>query len=264
MANYCEYCGSLLPTGAAACPACGAPVDPGRKGVPKTIDELKAFAAWHRLPLKDMRFFLGEDYRGPRAFGIYQEDGGDFVVYKNKADGSRAIRYRGSDEAYAVNELYLKMKAEIINQRKAQSARAASGKNSARKSASGNRTLLRPLIFCLALAAAITVFRTANALKNKNGYYHYNNNYYYSQQDDWYRYDDELDYWFPVTVEEELSDNAADYYESSYYAANYGVSDFSDSEYYEESSSSWDDDSDWDWDSSSDWDSGSTDWDSDW
>ncbi len=31
------------------------------------------------------------------------------IVYKNKADGSRSIRYRGPDEAYAVRALYEKL-----------------------------------------------------------------------------------------------------------------------------------------------------------
>lgn len=62
------------------------------------------------------RFFIGEDYKEPKAFGIYQ-DGNRFIVYKNKADGSRAIRYDGLDEAYAVNEIYLKLKEEIANQK---------------------------------------------------------------------------------------------------------------------------------------------------
>ena len=35
------------------------------------------------------------------------------MVYKNKADGSRAVRYSGPDEAYAVRELYLKLKSEV-------------------------------------------------------------------------------------------------------------------------------------------------------
>ena len=82
--------------------------------VPKTIEELKAWAKAMNLPLADMRTFIGEDYRGPKAFGIYKDpDDGTFVVYKNKADGSRAVRYKGSDEAYAVNELYMKMKERV-------------------------------------------------------------------------------------------------------------------------------------------------------
>ena len=60
------------------------------------------------MPLEKMRLFVGEDYRQPRAFGIFQE-GDRFVVYKNKADGSRAVRYNGPDEAHAVGELYDKL-----------------------------------------------------------------------------------------------------------------------------------------------------------
>ena len=62
------------------------------------------------------RFFIGKDTRAPRAFGIYEANG-EFIVYKNKSDGSRAIRYKGTDEAYAVNELYMRLKEEILNQK---------------------------------------------------------------------------------------------------------------------------------------------------
>ena len=66
-----------------------------------------------------MRFFVGVDYKEPRAFGIYKEPNGNCVVYKNKADGSRAIRYQGADEAYAVNEIYQKMRAELLERKQA-------------------------------------------------------------------------------------------------------------------------------------------------
>ena len=75
---------------------------------PKTIEELKQYCMDRGMPLERMRFFIGEDCREPRAFGIYR-DGDRFVVYKNKANGSRAVRYHGPDEAYAVNELYQKL-----------------------------------------------------------------------------------------------------------------------------------------------------------
>ena len=75
---------------------------------PKTIEELKAYCQREGMPLEKMRFFVGVNYQLPRAFGIFR-DGDRFVVYKNKDDGSRAIRYQGPDEAYAVNELYLKL-----------------------------------------------------------------------------------------------------------------------------------------------------------
>ncbi len=77
-------------------------------GKPRTIRELTDFCLSKGMPLERMRFFIGQDYREPRAFGIYQS-GDEFIVYKNKSDGSRAIRYRGRDEAYAVSELYEKL-----------------------------------------------------------------------------------------------------------------------------------------------------------
>jgi len=102
------------------CPNCGA-VNPNHKRTadhtPKTIEELKQwYDARHLPPYETTRFFIGIDYKKPKAFGIY-EDNGEFVVYKNKANGARAIRYRGTDEEYAVNELYLKLKSEIVNQK---------------------------------------------------------------------------------------------------------------------------------------------------
>ena len=55
-----------------------------------------------------MRFFIGENYQKARAFGIY-EDGGRYIVYKNKANGERVTRYSGPDEAHAVRELFQKL-----------------------------------------------------------------------------------------------------------------------------------------------------------
>lgn len=127
----CEYCGNYISDTDAVCPVCGAPNDQMQRsgtGVPKTVEELKAFCEARSLPLEKMRFFIGQDYRGPRAFGVYRDGEGRFVVYKNKSDGSRAVRYRGKDEAYAVNEIYQKLKTEIANQRSYQASRGgASG-----------------------------------------------------------------------------------------------------------------------------------------
>ena len=119
----CEYCGSSVGTEEQYCPFCGAPnphYQPGsasqprdREGKPRTMAELQAFCAAKGMPLEKMRFFIGVDMREPRAFGIYR-DGSDFVVYKNKSDGSRAIRYRGPDEAFAVSELYDKLVADYV------------------------------------------------------------------------------------------------------------------------------------------------------
>ena len=105
----CNYCGSFIKDTDEKCPNCGAVNEHlmrSADGIPKTIEELKAFCQKHNLPLKQMRFFIGENFTEPKAFGIYKDDEGNFIVYKNKADGSRTVRYQGTDEAYAVNEIY--------------------------------------------------------------------------------------------------------------------------------------------------------------
>lgn len=129
----CDYCGNMINDDLDQCPHCGAPNPNVKRTVdktPKTIEELKQWYADRHLPPQEVtRFFIGIDYKEPRAFGIYK-DGGKFIVYKNKDDGSRAIRYSGEDEAYAVNELYLKLKSEILNQKaRNQKKGGGSGKN---------------------------------------------------------------------------------------------------------------------------------------
>lgn len=85
---------------------------------PKTIQELQDYCDRNGFEAQKTRFFIGEDYKGAKAFGIYQdEETGEFVVYKNKDNGVRAIRYSGRDEEYAVSELYDRLQAEIVNQK---------------------------------------------------------------------------------------------------------------------------------------------------
>ena len=113
--DKCYHCGEPLSKKDKVCPRCGAEILPPQE--PKTIYELRWFCAQHNMPLTQMRFFLGEDHQEPRAFGIYQEDDGDFVVYKNKADGERVVRYKGPDEAHAVHEIYQKLLSEIAQRK---------------------------------------------------------------------------------------------------------------------------------------------------
>ena len=117
----CPYCGSDLRSDEESCPGCGAPnaFYVTEAGVPvslrpRTMEDLKDFAVEHCLPLEQMRFYVGRDYRESRAYGVYR-DGDKFIVYKNKADGSRAIRYAGPDEERAVGELYEKLLSECHN-----------------------------------------------------------------------------------------------------------------------------------------------------
>ena len=128
----CDYCGSFIEDTDETCPNCGAVnshLMRSADGVPKTIEELKAFAKAKNLPLEEMRFFIGIDYKEPKAFGIYEDSDGNFIVYKNKGDGTRAERYRGKDEAYAVNEIYQKMKTEVqIRREKNGASRTAASK----------------------------------------------------------------------------------------------------------------------------------------
>ncbi len=59
---------------------------------PKTIPELQEWFKANGFDYYKTRFFIGTNFKDPRAFGIYKYDAGDFVVYKNKANGERAIR----------------------------------------------------------------------------------------------------------------------------------------------------------------------------
>ena len=279
----CEYCGNNIDDADDVCPQCGAPnngVQRSGSGVPKTLEELKEFCRRRNLPLEDMRFFIGEDYTEPRAFGIFRDDDGQFVVYKNKSDGSRAVRYRGNDEAYAVNEIYQKLRSEYANHKSANTGRmrAPSQAEMAQRQAYQARLQQRKkannlgrIILIAVLVFIVGCMIYAVAVSDRDGYYKYRGTHYYLQGTSWYEYDDYDNEWIPSS---KPTDDVSDYYESSSYDSDYEISDFSDSEYYREpsyssdssSSSSWDDDDDWDsWDSGSDWDwdSGS-DWDSDW
>ena len=117
----CDYCGTLNNETNKNCWNCGAPLSGNHRtsdSQPHTIEELKQWYKDMNLPPEEVtRFFIGKDIKEAKAFGIYKNNIGDFVVYKNKADGSRAIRYEGADEAYAVNELYQRLKEEIANQK---------------------------------------------------------------------------------------------------------------------------------------------------
>ncbi|MCR5511438.1 MAG: hypothetical protein K6F54_10895 [Lachnospiraceae bacterium] len=270
----CDYCDNTYEDTLPQCPYCEAP-NPSHQqvhGQPKTIAELQKWYADRNLPPYEVtRFFIGEDHKGPRAFGIYQDPGnGQFIVYKNKDDGSRAVRYQGTDEEYAVNELYQKLKDEIVHQK----ARNT-GHSSSQTSSNSQKTIGKVGIALLA-GFLIGGFALSSLGHEHDGYYNYNGTTYYSYDNNWFYYNDDYDGWYQTDSYDPgvnaISESYDDYYVSEDWNSGIEASDWDNSEFYDDyhSSSDYDSDydsdsdSDWDWDSGSDWDSGGTDWDSDW
>lgn len=262
MKNKCDFCDGYITELDEVCPHCGATNKGYRREsteTPRTIEQLQQWYVDHNLPPKEVtRFFIGENYTGARAFGIYQ-DGERFIVYKNKDDGSRAIRYDGSDEAYAVNELYLKLKERIAEEK----AKNADKRDRKKKKKSIEKLSTTGLVVFIVIGMIIFAI-----LEPSRGYYNYNGHqYYYLDDSNWYIYDNDSNSWKSTFIDDELKDHADDYYESSSYDSSWGTSDFEDTSYYstweeEQSNSSWDSSSSWD--SGDSWDSGGGDWGSDW
>lgn len=121
MKVVCEYCGGYIDSSNEMCPNCGATnthLVRTASDTPKTIEELQAWYRARNLPPAHItRYFIGVDCLEPKAFGIYRTSDNKVVVYKNDASGNRKIRYEGHDEAYGVNELYLKLKESILKQK---------------------------------------------------------------------------------------------------------------------------------------------------
>ena len=124
---------------------------------------------------------------------------------KNKSDATRAVRYRGKDEAYAVNEIYQKLRSEVQNQRSRAPAKRNTGPDKSRgqkkKQDPRKRIFLTILIIFVVICIATYLNEGNNA---KRGYYRYGSDYYYYQNDSWYLYDDVLLDWLPATVDQEL------------------------------------------------------------
>lgn len=256
----CDYCGAMIDERSENCPNCGAPlsgVNRVSSQQPKTIEELQSWYTAHNLPPEEVtRFFIGKNIQEPKAFGIYKNEVGDCVVYKNKSNGERAIRYQGADEGYAVNELYQRLKAEIVDQ-KANRPAAPDKKKEKRNKRVGCGCLIA--VFLIMAIVAI-----ANADSVSNGYYKYDNTEYYHQGSSWYKYNPATDTWLETSSMSDVitKDNADDYRYD-----NHEGTRFEETSWYD-NGSSYDDDDDWDsdnsWDSDDDWSSSSTDWDSDW
>lgn len=253
---------------------------------PQTIEELVEWYEANELPPSSVtRFFIGINYKNPKAFGIYKDPStNNFIVYKNKADGTRAVRYEGQDEAYAVNEIYQRIKEEIFNQKN-------NGNMQDEVFYEDKKRLhinLKQIVFgAIIFIGIILVFFSTGIIKSKvpNGYYLYGGEYFYHQGYTWYRYSSYSGWKESQNTPKELKKNYNSYYTSSNYDSGYKITDFKESGFYnyggrhrgryydddddyyydDDYDSWWDSSSSSSWDSgSSSWDSSSTDWDSNW
>ncbi|MCR5205232.1 MAG: hypothetical protein K6E47_09240 [Lachnospiraceae bacterium] len=277
----CEYCGSTILTSDQTCPNCGAAnplfVIDTEKIVtdPQTIEELQEYCAERGMPLARMRFFIGEDFKEPKAFGIYRDNRGDVVVYKNKADGSRAIRYKGKDERHAVNEIYGKLLEECHNRGIYPDGKSStpymanrnsySNTRNSRVRVQGSKSGRNFSLFIILLTIIILAVYLMKGANHPSGYYRYDDTMYYHIGNSWYYYDDTYNDWYGVdnSVTDTIYDGGKDYYYDDGWNSSWGESFYDSNAYesYQESHSSSSDDS---YDSYDSWDSGSTDWSSDW
>ena len=283
----CSYCDNFINDTEENCPHCGAPNEGVKRtagGVPHTIEELKAFVASNNIPVDKFCFHIGDNYQGPKAFGIYKDEvTGNFVVYKNKTDGSRAVRYEGSDEAYAVNEIYQKLKEQVNDYRSYRMDRGGSGNQSSAPAGNSNRPHRKIPILAIIIVIFVSVYllnqlRFALLRYQYRNYayetptyneYHYDYNgipYMFSDATDtWYGYDDE-GYAYETTPPDDLIENADEYFD---YIDDYNSSTI-DSDWDNDDDYSWnwndDDDSSWSWNNNDDdwsWNSNNS-WNSDW
>lgn len=205
----CNFCGTAFNDTEEMCPHCGAPnagIVRTASDQPITIEQLKKWYEDRGLPPYNVtRFFIGEDYKEPRAFGIFKnEDTGVCTVYKNKDNGERAIRYEGTDEAYAVNELYQRLKQEIIQQKmhsvkSGNSNIGSTSKTSYQEEDSWFKIIWMALksifiagaLFIAGIFALFVVIGLAiTATIPKEGYYQYEGKDYYFDEDNYAGYTD--------------------------------------------------------------------------
>lgn len=249
----CNYCDNYFNDTNAVCPNCGAPNDGivrTNREQPVTIEGLLKWYSDRKLPPFEVtRFFIGENCTQARAFGIYKDKkSGNVIVYKNKNDGTRAIRYSGTDEAYAVNEILQKLKEEIINQKKNQVKKGVNSRGTtersykpAKKSSRSPWVMLGKIIAIIGVLAYLYVGGVD--LDVKNGYYGYNNDVYYcykcNYSTSWSMYLDAEDDWsIPLSyVPEPLKKNstAEKYFLTETWDGSLGVSDFTGSRIYQDS-----------------------------
>lgn len=215
------------------------------------------------------RFFIGKDIAEPKAFGIYKNERGEYVVYKNKASGERAIRYQGPDETFAVSEILQRLRDEIASQKARNEARrrpSAAGPSQPQGAAAPTAASLLSrkekgfLGTIIAGVIALVMLVSGNGIPN--GYYQYQGQSYYRQGSAWYRYQPSTNDWYETNTPGQITKDNADQYRLE----NFNGKRFEESQWYDNGrdnsdNDSWDND---DWDNDDDWDDSDTDWDSDW
>lgn len=156
------------------------------EAIPKTIEELKKWYRDSGLPGEEITgFYIGKDYKFPKVFGIYLDlDSLNYIVYKNKSDGTRAIRYEGQDEEYAVKEFFTRLVQEIENQKNNQYNDDQSNNDESPKSRNHFNVKVCSILIII-LLAVFGIFFEIQSQKN-TGY----SDTYYDYYDDDYDYDD--------------------------------------------------------------------------
>ena len=134
----CNYCGNQVDDFLTNCPVCRnpLPVNGPTKGpvlnydapkytktehaVPTTIEEFQKLIVVNSYPSAETsHFYIGQNVSHPKAFGICKEFN-SIIIYLNKADGTRVIKYRGNDEQYAVTSFFKIYKEKVIDKLNAQ------------------------------------------------------------------------------------------------------------------------------------------------
>ena len=251
-----------------------------------SIQDILDIAEKHSIPLERMRFFIGVNCQEEKCFGIYYDNYTEkYIVYKNKNNGERVIRYQGVNEAEAAQIImdkiveetnirekdkdwwehqqnlatssdYVKEYNKEIKNRNKQSIDFSTIMNGAATTS----IILCIIAFVVLLLASLPrftyqLYKDYQQSSPRTGYYLDDNNYYYFNKGVWYFWND---------FEWKKYDGTIDYNNYNYnknYSSNYQITDFKESDYYIEQNTnsnqtyqpSYDYDYDYDW--SFDWDS---------
>jgi predicted nucleic acid-binding Zn ribbon protein len=113
----CKACGTWINDTDKFCSNCAAPntqqVDVTQDDIPDTIVELRQwYVRQTAINNKIRRYLIGFSSDDPNASGICK-NGNMFIVYENDANGKTTVKYKGTDEAYAVNAMCLQIQSDL-------------------------------------------------------------------------------------------------------------------------------------------------------